>query len=183
MWGTGDDRSDMHLHFDRDVARSAVLDGVRVLVDTVCGLDDKALLAASRCRGWTVADVLVHLHMGLQEMLIGLVTPSTAAPDTDAAGYWTAGLPSNDPDADDVAGVRFVRLVSSAYRRPTGLVAHLLPTAEAVSTAVAALRPGHLRFQGRVMSTGDFLATWACEIAVHHLDMGVELVLAGPAPS
>ena len=30
------------------------------------------------------------------------------------------------------------------------------------------------------MSTGDFLATWAVELAVHHLDLGRELDLAPP---
>ena len=128
------------MHIGHDAARDATLEGVRDLVATACGLDDRDLLAASRCRGWTV---LVHVHMGLQEMLIGLVSPGTATPDTDAASCWTAKPPSNDPDADDIAGVRFVRLIPSAYRRPTGPVTHLVPTAEAVMTAVAALRPGH----------------------------------------
>lgn len=165
-----------------EVARDAVLDGLRVLLDAAGALDDRSLLAASRCHGWTVADVLVHVHMGLQEMLHGLVTPTTAPPDTDAAGYWTVAPPTNDPDADEIAAGRFVRLVSAAYRRPTGLVAHLAPTAEAVSTAVAALPPGSLRFQGHVMTTGNFLATWACEIAVHHLDISVDLAIADPSP-
>jgi hypothetical protein len=33
------------------------------------------------------------------------------------------------------------------------------------------------------MRTGDFLATWALELAVHHLDLGAELTLAAPAPA
>jgi uncharacterized protein (TIGR03083 family) len=170
------------LHVDHDVARAAVLEAVGDLVDAARPLDDRALLAGSRCRGWSVADVLAHVHLGLQEMLHGLVTPTSATPNTDAASYWAAAPPTNDPDADDIAGIRFVRLLSSAYRRPTGLVAHLGPTADAVSTAVASLRPGSVRFQGHVMTTGDFLATWACEVAVHHLDIGVELPVPDPAP-
>jgi hypothetical protein len=43
---------------------------------------------------------------------------------------------------------------------------------------------GAVRFQGHVLSTGDFLATWAVELAVHHLDVAVALELPPPtAPS
>jgi hypothetical protein len=171
------------MHLEHAVARDAVLDALDVLVGVVGVLDDRALLAASRCRGWTVGDVLVHVHLGLQEMLLGLVTPTHEPADTDAAGYWTAPPPATDPDADDLAGVRFVRLVASAYRRPTGLVAHLLPTVGGVATAVRASGAGQVRFQGHVLTTGDFLATWACELAVHHLDLRAELDLVPPAPS
>jgi hypothetical protein len=31
------------------------------------------------------------------------------------------------------------------------------------------------------MRTGDFLASWALELAVHHLDLGAELTLSPPA--
>lgn len=128
--------------------------------------------------------MLVHVHLGLQEMLLGIVTPTEDRPDTDAAGYWSLDVPTNDPGADRVAGARFVRLMgAAAYRRPVGLVGHLRPTAEGVATAVAALEPGALRFQGHVLSTGDFLATWAVELAVHHLDLGRELDLAPPVPA
>ena len=34
---------------------------------------DSDLLAASRCHGWTVLDVVVHVRVGLQEMLGGVV--------------------------------------------------------------------------------------------------------------
>jgi predicted enzyme related to lactoylglutathione lyase len=171
-----------HLHVEHDMARDAVADGLHALLAAVDGLDDRSLLAASRCHGWSVGDVLVHLHLGLQEMLLGLVTATDAEPDADAASYWTAALPTNDPDADDLAGVRFVRLVASAYRRPAGLVAHLRPTVDGVLTAVGHLRPARVRFQGHVLTTGDFFATWACEVAVHHLDLTAELSLPDPAP-
>ncbi len=171
------------MHVDHGAGRDAVLDAVRSLLDVAGGLDDRSLLAGSRCRGWSVVDVLVHVHLGLQEMLLGLVAPTTAPPDTDAATYWASPPPATDPEADDVAGIRFVRLVASAYRRPGGAVAHLRPTAEGVLAAVAALPPGVLRFQGKVLTTGDFLATWACEVAVHHLDLTAELTLPDPPPS
>jgi uncharacterized protein (TIGR03083 family) len=163
--------------------RSAFLGALESLLRTAAGLDDEQLMAASRCRGWSVADVLVHVHLGLQEMLLGVVRPTEDQPDTDAASYWRSPVPTNDPDADATTQVRFVRLVASAYRRPTGLVGHLRPTAEGVATAVGALAPGAVRFQQRVLTTGDFLATWAVELAIHSLDLQRELTLPGPPPA
>jgi hypothetical protein len=34
-----------------------------------------------------------------------------------------------------------------------------------------------------VLATGDFLATWAVELAVHHLDLARELDLPAPDPA
>jgi hypothetical protein len=61
-------------------------------------------------------------------------------------------------------------------------VAHLRPTADGLLRAVRATGPGAVRFQGHVLQTGDFLATWAVELAVHHLDIARELDLPGPHP-
>ena len=166
-----------------EAGRDAFLQALGALLAAVEGLDDEAFVAASRCRGWTVGDVLVHVHLGLQECLLGLLDPTGAAPDTDAAGYWRVELPTNDTGADALAGVRFVRLLGAAYRRPSGVVGHLRPTVRGVGRAVRSLPDGALAFQGRVLLTGDFLATWAVELAVHHLDLTRELDLAAPAPA
>jgi hypothetical protein len=122
--------------------QAAFLDQLATLLMVCTRLDDDQLLAASRCRGWTVGDVLVHVHLGLQDMLLGVVWPADPDPDTDAASYWRLPVPTNDPQADQVAAVRFVRLWAAVYRRPTGLVAHLRPTAEGVARAVSALPEG-----------------------------------------
>lgn len=165
-------------HHDGLAGFRAALSGLLAVAET---LDDTDLLAAGRCRGWTVGDTLVHVHLGLQDMLLGLVHPTDRAPDTDAAGYWSVPVPRSDPDADPVAGIRFVRALGAAYRRPTGAVGHLRPTADGVLRAAGALAPGAVAFQGRVLATGDFLATWAVEITVHHLDLGRELAVDPPA--
>ncbi len=170
----------VHVKFER--GRTAFLNGLHGWVSVVEALSDEQLLAVSRCRGWAVGDVVVHVHMGLQDMLLGIVAPSDAEPDIDAASYWRIELPTNDPDADDLAPIRFTRLVASAYRRPKGIVGHLLPTAAGLRRAVSAMGPGAVEFQGHVLTAGDFLATWAVELAVHHLDLTADLDLAPPAP-
>lgn len=175
------------MHVPHHEARDAFLGALSGLADVAAGLDDDALLTTSRCRGWTTGDVLVHVHLGLQEMLLGVVTPTDAEPDTDAASYWRVPAPATDPgpgtdaETDRIAGTQFVRRLGAAYRRPRGVVAHLRPTVEGLATAVAAMPDGAVRFQGHVLSSGDFLATWAVEVAVHHLDLAPELDLAPPA--
>jgi uncharacterized protein (TIGR03083 family) len=170
------------VNVDHDEGRAAFLAGLDAFTGCAGGLSDLQLMAASRCTGWTVADVVVHVHLGLQEMLLGLLSGTAEPADTDAAGYWRTVQPSED-DPDGLGGMRFVRLLSGSYQRPTGAVRHLLPTTEGIRAAVALLRPGAVRFQGHVLPTGDFLATWAVELAVHHLDLGRDLDLPPPAPA
>jgi hypothetical protein len=149
----------------------------------VCGgLSDHDLLAVSRCWGWGVVDVVVHVRAGLQEMLGGVVSTTSDAPDRDAATYWTGAVPSSDAGSDDIDALLWTRRTASAHRRPTSAVHHLRDVADGVRSGVQGLPEGAVRFQGHVLSTGDFLATWAVELAVHHLDIGVALELPAPTP-
>jgi uncharacterized protein (TIGR03083 family) len=164
------------VHVEHQDGQTAFLDELAALLAAAGGLDDEQLLTESGCSGWTVGDVLVHVHLGLQEMLLGVVTPASTAPDTDAADYWRTL-----PPADRVAQVRRLRLLGAVYQRPVGVVAHLRCTADGVASAVSMLPPRVVRFQGHALTTGDFLATWAVELAVHHLDLAHRLELPPPA--
>jgi Mycothiol maleylpyruvate isomerase N-terminal domain len=164
------------VHVEHQDGQTAFLDELAALLAVAGGLDDEQLLTESRCRGWAVGDVLVHVHLGLQEMLLGVVTPAATPPDTDAANYWRTL-----PPADRVAQVRRLRLLGAVYQRPVGLVAHLLATGDGVASAVSMLPPRVVRFQGHALTTGDFLTTWAVELAVHHLDLAHRLELPPPA--
>ncbi len=134
-------------------------------------MTDERVLDRSRCHGWVVGDVLVHVHLGLQEMLLGMLHTTGAAPTTDAADYWRSAPPSTDPDAEGLDGLVFARRLSAAYRRPSGVLGHLRPTLEGVALAASRLGDTAVRFQGHVLGSGDFLATWAVELAVHQLDI------------
>ncbi len=164
--------------------RSAFVDQLDRFVGACGALTDHDLLAPSRCRGWAVLDVVVHVRAGLQEMLGGVVSPSAEAPDTDAASYWAAAVPSADAETDDLDALLWTRRTASAYRRPTSAVRQLGDVADGVRSGVQGMPEGAVRFQGHVLSSGDFLATWAVELAVHHLDVAVALELPPPtAPS
>ncbi len=170
------------MHIDHVAGREAFVSELTLLLQIAGGLGDRDLLAASRCRGWTVADVLTHVHLGLQEMLLGIVSPTDAAPTVDAASYWSQAPADND-EASGTDHVRYVRLLTSAYQRPSGSIRHLTMTGRTLVRAVTSLPPTSLDFQGHVIDTGDFLATWAVELAVHHLDLGLELIVDPPTPA
>jgi hypothetical protein len=167
------------VHIDHVTGRNAFVAELALLLGIAGDMNDHDLLAASRCRGWTVADVLTHVHLGLQEMLLGIVSRSESTPTVDAGTYWSQAPPSND-DASGTDHVRYVRLVTSAYQRPSGGIRHLAVTGSAVMRAASRLPATDLDFQGQVISTGDFFATWAVELAVHHLDLGLELIMEPP---
>lgn len=158
----------------------AELDALGALLDT---LDDDALHARSRCRGWLVSDVLAHLHLGLIEMVCGFPMRTNAPSDVDVATYWTVPLP--DADQPGWAHVRFARALSSTYARPTGLVGHMRPVLTALRRIATELHePYRIEFQGHVIEVSDFVATWVVETVVHHLDVTVELDgLPAPPPS
>lgn len=162
-------------------ARDAFVAAYSLLDELAASLSDQQLLLPSRCHGWAVCDVLCHLDFGMQEILVGFASPTTSPADTDLASYWRACCAPGEPD---LAHARFTRLVASAYTRPSGLVAHLhLTTGAALRQALAAVPDQRLDFQGHVVTMGDFLALWAVEAAVHHLDLVVDLPDAPrPAP-
>ena len=141
-------------------------------VEAVSSSNDLQLLGPSRCHGWTLLDVAVHVRMGLQEMAIGTTCRTKEAADHDAASYWTTH--PDDRNDDPVPHILWLRRVASAYTRPAGAVAHLRDAAAGAAAAVAAMPEGVVEFQGKRMKSGDFLATWVTEVAVHQLDLGLD---------
>jgi hypothetical protein len=159
-------------------ARDAFVAEYTLLDELAASLTDEQLLAASRCRGWAVCDVLCHLDFGNQEILVGFASPTDRHADTDLAVYWRACCAPGEPD---LGHARFTRLVASAYARPAGVVRHLhLTTGAVLRLARAADADRRLEFQGHVVTMEVFLALWAVEAAVHHLDVTVELPDAPP---
>ena len=164
-------------HAEDYAAFRAALDG---FLSAVNPLDDHALLAASRCWGWTVVDVVTHVRSGLDEVAAALLGVGAAPgePDRDAASYWAE--PSPGADGDPVPGIVATRRLGSAAHRPSSAVGSLRVVSAALRTGVARLGDGTLEFQGHVLTTGDFLATWAVELVVHQLDLGRDLDVAPP---
>lgn len=161
-------------------ARDAFLAEYALLDELAASLTEDQLLLGSRCRGWAVCDVLCHLHLGMEEVLVGFASPTDRPADTDFAAYWRDCC-SGDDAGLDLGHARFVRLVASAYARPGALVGRLRRAMGAARRLTeAADGAALLEFQEHVLPVGDFLATWVVEAAVHHLDLTVELPDAPP---
>jgi hypothetical protein len=120
------------------------------------------------------------VRLGLEEVAACLLTAGTsrATPDRDAATYWLAEPPGDG--ADELAGLLATRRLASATRAPSAAVALLRQVTRGVRAGAQRLDDGVLEFQGHVLTTGDFAATWAVELAVHQLDLARDVEVAAP---
>lgn len=173
---------DAVLAVDHEEGRATFLDALASFRAALEPLDDHALLGASRCWGWSVVDVVTHVRLGLEEVGACLLTAGTcdAEPDRDAATYWRTMPPGS---GDEVAGLLAIRRIAASTRAPTSALVPLRLVTGALRTAVERLDDGVLAFQGGVLTTGDFLATWAVELAVHQLDLARDVPVAPPPAS
>ena len=124
--------------------------------------------------------MVTHVRLGLEEVAACLLTAGSGspAPDLDAATYWLA-QPAGD-GADALAGLLAIRRVASATRAPSTSVTLLRQVTTGVRWSVQRLPEGVVEFQGGVLATGDFFATWAVELAVHQLDLAREVDVVPP---
>lgn len=160
----------MSLTLDLTTARPACEESVHGFVAAVDRLSEHELLGPSRCHGWQRLDVVVHVLAGWQEMLGGLGARVEEAPDVDAASYWPS-FEEAYGGGDPVAELMSQRRRSLVYARPEDAREHLRDVASALLRGVAVMPDSPVRWQRWVFSAGDFLAVWAVEHAVHHLDL------------
>jgi mycothiol maleylpyruvate isomerase-like protein len=151
------------------------------ITDVVADLDDMDLLLPSGCRGWSIADLLLHVTLDAQRALVALATPADEPADVDFVSYWR-GFPG-DPEAALAHG-QWVRRSAAAYQRPSGIVGHWTETSAAAARAAAEAGPARrVATQGHVLTVPDFLITLVTEAVIHHLDAIVSLPdAAGPSP-
>ena len=145
------------------------------LLDALAVTGDADAWSPTRCRGWSVQDLVHHLQSDAARALVALHSPSSVPPDTDEVSYWRSWRPQ--PGGGD-ADLRHTRILASVWTfRP--LVEHYVETAHAVIVASNA-RPRHdvITTQGKSMTVGTLRSTLAVEATVHQLDLG----LGVPAP-
>lgn len=171
----------MALSIGLDEGRHAFEDSVVAFLRTVDGLGEHELFGHSRCHGWLRLDVLTHVLGGWQEMLGGFVRQVVAAPTVDAASYWTA-FADDMADEDPIVVLMAQRRRSDAHPSPGALRAQLRDVSEAVLHGTRTMTDQPRLWQRHVFTAGDFLAIWAVEDAVHHLDLDLDLDLPGAAP-
>ncbi|MET9256453.1 maleylpyruvate isomerase N-terminal domain-containing protein [Streptomyces sp. NPDC003717] len=145
----------------------------------VAGLADADFAAPSGCAGWLVRDLVCHLVVDAQDVLITLATPAEGEPTRDALGYWEVS--STPPTGDDPLDALTVRL-AAAYQDPRLLAFHLDDVGSAAGRAARLADPAlRVGTQGQVLTAGDYLSAYVLEWTLHHLDLVAHLPgTAGP---
>ncbi|MGV9900000.1 maleylpyruvate isomerase N-terminal domain-containing protein, partial [Streptomyces tendae] len=138
------------------------------LLAAVADLSDEDFARPSGCAGWLVRDLVCHLVVDAQDVLITLATPTTEEPTRDAVSYWQVVDP---PTGDDPLDALIVRL-AAAYEQPGLLKFHLDDVGSAAGRAAALADPaGRVGTQGQVLTAGDYLCAYVLEWSLHHLDL------------
>ncbi|MEV5204681.1 maleylpyruvate isomerase N-terminal domain-containing protein [Streptomyces sp. NPDC053720] len=135
----------------------------------VAEFPDEDFARPSGCAGWSVRDLVCHLVIDAQDVLITLVTPAEAEPTRDALTYWNVS--ETPPTGDDPLDALIVRL-AAAYEEPRLLKFHLDDVGSAAGRA-AVLADPDLRVGTRdvVLTAGDYLGAYVLEWTLHHLDL------------
>ncbi|MEU6553402.1 maleylpyruvate isomerase N-terminal domain-containing protein [Streptomyces sp. NPDC046915] len=144
----------------------------------VAELPDKDFEQPSGCTGWLVRDLVCHLVIDAQDVLITLVTPAEAEPTVNAVTYWNL---VEAPTGDDPLDALVVRL-AAAYEEPRLLKFHLDDVGSAAGRAAELADPtARVSTQGQVLTVGDYLSAYVMEWTLHHLDLIARLPdVAGP---
>ncbi|MGW9208819.1 maleylpyruvate isomerase N-terminal domain-containing protein [Embleya sp. NPDC055664] len=147
----------------------------------VAGLSDEDFARPSGCTGWLVQDLVCHLVIDAQDVLITLVTPADTEPTRDAVTYWEVA--ETPPTGDDPLDALTVRL-AAAYQDPGLLKFHLDDVGSAAGRA-AELADPKLRVGTRdqVLTVADYLSVYVLEWTLHHLDLIADLPDAAAPPA
>jgi Mycothiol maleylpyruvate isomerase N-terminal domain len=139
------------------------------LRSAVAELADEDFAQPSGCTGWLVRDVVVHLILDAQDVLITLATPAEAEPTRDAVTYWD--VVRTPPSGDDPLDALIVRL-AAAYQEPWLLRFHLDDVGSAAGRAAERADPSlRVGTRGEVLTVGDYLSAYVLEWTLHHLDL------------
>lgn len=150
------------------------------LLAAVADLADDDFGRPSGCAGWLVQDLVCHLVIDAQDVLITLATPAATAPTRDAATYWT--VTHTPPTGEDPLDALTVRL-AAAYQDPALLRFHLDDVGSAAGRAARLADPAaRVGTQGEVLTAGDYLSAYVLEWTLHHLDLTAHLPDAPPPP-
>ncbi|MET7568281.1 maleylpyruvate isomerase N-terminal domain-containing protein [Streptomyces sp. NPDC005492] len=143
------------------------------LLTAVADLEDEDFALPSGCAGWLVRDLVCHLVIDAQDVLITLVTPAATEPTRDAVTYWT--VTQTPPTGQDPLDALIVRL-AAAYEEPWLLKFHLDDVGSAAGRAARLADPAlRVGTQGEVLTAGDYLSAYVLEWTLHHLDLVAHL--------
>ncbi|MFD9667502.1 maleylpyruvate isomerase N-terminal domain-containing protein [Rhodococcus sp. NPDC059968] len=135
----------------------------------VAELPDEDFAQPSGCTGWLVRDLVCHLIIDAQDVLITLVTPADTEPTRDAVTYWD--LADTPPTGDDPLDALIVRL-AAAYQQPRLLKFHFDDVGSAAGRAAELADPDlWVSTRDEVLTVDDYLSAYVLESTLHHLDL------------
>ncbi|WP_369251011.1 maleylpyruvate isomerase N-terminal domain-containing protein [Streptomyces sp. R41] len=147
----------------------------------VAELPDEDFARPSGCAGWLVRDLVCHLIIDAQDVLITLVTPAETEPTRDAVTYWDVA--ETPPTGDDPLDALTVRL-AAAYEEPWLLKFHLDDIGSAAGRAAGLADPAlRVGTRDEVLTAGDYLCAYVLEWTLHHLDLIAHLADAAEPPA
>jgi uncharacterized protein (TIGR03083 family) len=147
----------------------------------VAALSDQDFERPSGCAGWLVRDLVCHLIIDAQDVLITLVTPVGTEPTRDAVTYWD--VTRTPPTGDDPLDALTVRL-AAAYGDPALLKFHLDDVGSAAGRAAELADPAvRVSTRDQVITVGDYLSVYVMEWTLHHLDLIAYLPVAAEPPA
>jgi uncharacterized protein (TIGR03083 family) len=146
----------------------------------VADLSDEDFARPSGCTGWLVRDLVCHLIIDAQDVLITLVTPAETEPTRNAVTYWDI---VDAPTGDDPLDALIVRL-AAAYEEPRLLKFHFDDVGSAAGRAAILADPTlRVGTKGEVLTAGDYLCAYVLEWTLHHLDLIAHLPDAAQPPA
>ena len=147
------------------------------LASVVEELEEHHAWVATACVGWTVHDLVWHLHADAVRGLVAAHTPADRSADCDSVAYWRAW--GSDPDADE-RNRRMTR-VEAGLHTFTALRDRYLEASSAAVRAVSDLPDATVVLtQGHAIGARDLASTLAVEATLHHLDLVAHLGGAAP---
>jgi hypothetical protein len=146
----------------------------------VAEIPDEDFERPSGCTGWLVRDLVCHLVIDAQDVLITLVTPAETEPTVDAVTYW--GLVER-PTGEDPLEALIPRL-AAAYGEPRWLKFHFDDVGSAAGRAAELADPAvRVSTRDEVLTVGDYLSAYVLEWTLHHLDLIAHLPSAAEPPA
>ncbi|MEU7739649.1 maleylpyruvate isomerase N-terminal domain-containing protein [Nonomuraea sp. NPDC049158] len=146
----------------------------------VAEISDEDFERPSGCVGWLVRDLVCHLVIDAQDVLITLVTPAETEPTVDAVTYWNLVEP---PTGEDPLDALIPRL-AAAYGEPRWLKFHLDDVGSAAGRAAELADPAvRVSTRDEVLTVGDYLSAYVLEWSLHHLDLIAHLPSAPEPPT
>jgi hypothetical protein len=134
----------------------------------------------SGCAGWLVRDLVCHLIIDAQDVLITLATPAETEPTVDTITYWRI----DDGSAEDDPHSSLIVRLAAAYGDHELLKFHFDDVGSAAGRAAELADPAvRVGTRGEVLTVGNYLSAYVLEWTLHHLDLIAHLPSAAEPPA